>query len=167
MPSEFGCKFLPQGALLQEFRVDGHNIVLGFPEAALYKTNNTSYFGETIGRTTNRIQDAKIVDVNNRTYHVAKNNGRHSLHGGSHGWGKKLFEGPSTVLRNGKECTRCVLVSEDGDEGYPGTVECRVWYSSWVEDQIVVLDVEYEVALIGDECNETIVGMTNHRYSSS
>lgn len=46
--------FLPQGGIIQEFRVGGHNIVLGFPSAASYKTAHSPCFGETIGRVANR-----------------------------------------------------------------------------------------------------------------
>ena len=163
MSTSDACQFLPQGALLQRFWVGGYNIVLGFPEAALYNTHNTAYFGETIGRTTNRIQNAEIVDLNGRHYALAKNAGQHCLHGGVKGWGKQVFAGPSIVVRNGRECTRFVLVSKDGDEGYPGTVECQIWYSERQEEHAMTLDIEYEVALIGDECEETLVALTNHR----
>ena len=157
------CKFLPQGALIQQFNVSDCNLVLNFPEAAMYKIYNTAYFGETIGRIANRVQNAELTNLNGRSYALAKNAGRHSLHGGLQGWGKRIFEGPSTVLRNGRECTRFTLVSEDGDEGYPGTVECQVWYSVQKDEQAVALDIEYQVTLLDDECVETVVALTNHR----
>lgn len=46
--------FLPQGGIIQEFRVGGRNIVLGFPSAASYKTAESPFFGENIGRVANR-----------------------------------------------------------------------------------------------------------------
>ena len=160
-----GAQFLPQGALLQHFWVAGYDIVLNFPEASLYKTHNDAYFGETIGRTTNRIKDARIVGLNGKDCTLAQNDGLNSLHGGREGWGKKIFEGPKSVSRHGKEAVQFTYLSPDGDEGFPGTVECRVWYTTWEEkeDQILVLEMEYEVELIGEECEETIAGVTNHR----
>jgi aldose 1-epimerase len=41
---------------MQEFRVQGQNIVQSFPRAELY--TDAPYFGETIGRTSNRIKGA-------------------------------------------------------------------------------------------------------------
>lgn len=163
---ESAFHFLPQGALIEEFKVAGVNIVQGFPEAKFYKSHNTPYFGETIGRTTNRIKDAKIENLNGKTYHLAVNNGPNSLHGGKKGWGKKDFEGPKPVNRNGKEGVEFKYLSQDGEEGYPGTVECRVWYTAGMEDGKTVLEAEWEVEFVGDECDETVVGVTNHRYDS-
>jgi len=58
-------------------------------------------------------------------------------------------------------------VSEDGDGGFPGKVEARVYYS--VEkaeegEEGVRLEWEYEVELVGDEVEETVVNVTNHGY---
>jgi aldose 1-epimerase len=37
MSAEKAFTFLPLGAIIQEFKVDGQNIVQGFPTAELYK----------------------------------------------------------------------------------------------------------------------------------
>ncbi|KAL5121078.1 hypothetical protein ACEQ8H_000929 [Pleosporales sp. CAS-2024a] len=168
MSSSKAFTFLPLGAIIQTFTVNGKNIVQGFPTAELYKKYNTPYFGETIGRVANRISNAKINDLNGKSYPLAVNNAVNSLHGGINGWGKREFEGPSTVDRNGKEATFFHYVSKDGEEGYPGTVELRVWYVQ--EKEVVdgaqheVLYIEYEAELIGDEVNETAISVTNHSY---
>ncbi|KAK0516915.1 hypothetical protein JMJ35_000070 [Cladonia borealis] len=156
--------FLSQGAAIQEFRLDDQNIVLGFPEAKFYRSHNSPYFGETIGRTTNRVKNARIYDLNGKTYLLYANDGPNCLHGGKEGWGKKDFEGPSQVTRNGKEGVQFTYVSRDGDEEFPGTVECKVWYTANKEDGKTVLDVEYQVEFVGRECAETVVGVTNHSY---
>ncbi len=161
---ESAFTFLSQGALIQEFRVDDQNIVLAFPEPNFYQSHNAPYFGETIGRTTNRVKDAKLHNLNGKTYQLAANDGPNCLHGGLRGWGKRNFEGPTPVHRTGREGVRFSYVSNDGEEFYPGTVECQVWYTAGKEEGKVVLDVEYEVELVGDECSETVVGVTNHSY---
>ena len=72
------------------------------------------------------------------------------------------------VERGGRQATRFSYVSPDGEEGYPGTVELVVWYFVFEEEEDGVrkttLEVEYQVELIGDECDETVVNVTNHRY---
>ena len=160
--------FLPQSAIIQEFKVGGRNIVLGFPSAASYKTGNSPFFGETIGRVANRISGARIDNLNGKSYSLSANNGPNTLHGGTEGWGKKDFEGPTPTTRGGRDAVMFNYLSHDGEEGYPGTVELRVWYFPGLEKDLGVektsLEIEYEVELVGDEVEETIVGVTNHRY---
>ncbi len=168
--------FLPLGAIIQSFKLGGRDIVLGFPTADLYRTRSHPYFGEVIGRYANRLSNGKVEGLNGRDYDFVKNErGKTTLHGGVEGWGKKVWEGPTTVTRNSKEVTQFVLKSPDDDEGFPGAVEARVFYG--VQKRLdgeggakgkeeVILDVEYEVEMVGDEpdITETIVSVTNHRY---
>ena len=164
MASAPGVSFLPQGAIIQEFNVVGHNIVLGFPRPESY-AENSSFFGSTIGRVANRIKNAEFT-ANGKSYKLAANELRNHIHGGLEGWDKKIFNGPKPVSRNGKEAVLFTYVSPDGEEGYPGTVEVRVWYTGWeeTEDGVskIVLETEYEVELTGSECEETPVNLTNH-----
>ncbi|KAK3617935.1 hypothetical protein LTR56_024982 [Elasticomyces elasticus] len=161
-------KFLPQGGIIQEFKVGGKNIVLGFPSAESYKSKSSPFFGENIGRLANRISGAKINSLNGKSYELTANNGPNTLHGGVKGWGKQDFDGPESVERNGKEAKLFKYLSKDGDEGFPGTVELRLWYIMSVEKDEGVektsLEIEYEVELVGDEVEETAVGVTNHSY---
>lgn len=159
--------FLPQGGIIQQFKVGGRNIVLGFPSAAPYKSDTSPYIGETIGRLANRVSDAKINNLNGKSYSLAANNGPNTLHGGLAGWGKRDFEGPMQVSRHGREAVQFKYLSKDGEEGFPGTVELRLWYFAGIDKVDGVdktsLEIEYEVELVGDEVEETAVGVTNHR----
>ena len=71
------------------------------------------------------------------------------------------------MRRNGTEAVQFKYLSKDGEEGYPGTVELRVWYISSKKNDDGVektqLEIEYEVELVGDEVEETVVSVTNHR----
>ena len=160
------AKILTQGALIQELKAAGHNIVLSFPTPELYQTHNAPFFGETIGRVANRIANARITNLNGKSYDLAANDGPNCLHGGAEGWGKKTFEGPKTVKRNGKDAVLYTYLSKDGEENFPGTVEVRVWYITSKPEKTfdgIVLDVEIEAELVGNEVEETVVAMTNHR----
>lgn len=165
--SDSSVKFLPQGAIIQEFIVGGHNIVLGFSSANAYTYLNAPFFGETIGRVANRIRDGLIKDLNGSKVQLARNNGPNHLHGGSVGWGKRIFTGPQVMNRDGKETVQFTYVSPHEEEGYPGTVELRVWYSTSEQADggvsKIVLDMEYEAELVGQECEETAINVTNHR----
>jgi aldose 1-epimerase len=165
LSTENNFNFLPQGAIIQEFKVQGHNIVQSFPRAELY--NDAPFFGETIGRTSNRIENATINSLNGKSYELAANSDPNSLHGGNIGFGKRLFRGPQPVERGGREAVKFTYLSPAEEGGYPGTIELRVWYIAWEDEEDgvpkVYLEAEYEVEMVGDECEETVVGITNHR----
>jgi aldose 1-epimerase len=168
--------FLPLGAIIQTFVVNGTNIVQGFPTQEQYVEHNGPYFGETIGRVANRIQGAKLDDINGKSYDLIANEGPNSLHGGKDGWGKRIWDGPKPVgvkqvpgldgLQGG-ETVQFTLVSEDGDQGFPGTLEVKVTYTAGTQTvegkEANVLAIEYEAQLVGG-AEETVINMTNHSY---
>jgi aldose 1-epimerase len=160
--------FLPQGGIIQHFKVGQRDIVLGFPSPESYNGDHHPFFGENIGRVANRISNAKIDDLNGRSYQLHANNGPHTVHGGQKGWGKKIFDGPHDVQRNGRHAVSFTYLSPHGEEGFPGTVELRMWYYPSVEQidgqTTTSLEIEYEAELVGDEVEETVVSLTNHRY---
>lgn len=169
--------FLPLGAIIHTFLVGPKNvnIVQNFPSQSTYITHNSSFFGETIGRVANRIASGKF-SLNNKEYTLAQNNGPHALHGGNVGWGKQIWKGPTLVgVRSiagfeglqGGESVKFELTSEDGDEGYPGTVDVSVVYTAGTQTiggkEARVLGIEYEARLVGG-AESTVVNITNHTY---
>ena len=165
---------LPLGALLQTFNVAGHNIVQGFPTQADYEAHNVPHFGLTIGRVANRLRGAQIESLNGKSYPLAANNGPNALHGGPKGWGRRVWEGPTPVgIRKIEgiegepegESVEFKLLSEDGDEGYPGTVEARAVYTAakTLENgrEVTVVGIEYSAELLSG-ADETAINMTNH-----
>ncbi|KAK4196008.1 galactose mutarotase-like domain-containing protein [Triangularia verruculosa] len=175
--SDAPVSFLPLGAIIQELKVGDLNIVQGFPTQDLYVSHNGPFFGETIGRVANRVSNAKLNSLNGgKTYQLAANDGVNNLHGGVVGWGKRVWNGPTPVgIREipgvgeieGGESVKFTLVSEDGDEGFPGTVEATVIYTVGKQVQngkeVIVLGIEYEAELVGG-ADETVINMTNHSY---
>src|SRR6187402_3453713 len=136
-------KFLPLGAIIQTFYVNGTNIVQGFLEQEQYKAHNTPYYGETIGRVANRISGARIESLNGATVLLAKNDGENSLHGGNVGWGKKVWDGPKPGTVNeiagidgllGGESVEFTLRDLSGTEGFPGTVDVKVVYTTGTQE---------------------------------
>jgi aldose 1-epimerase len=179
MSSPAPFQFLPLGAIIQAFIVGKTNIVQSFPKQADYVAHNGPFFGETIGRVANRVKNAKIDSLNSKSYTLNANNGPNHLHGGVKGWGKRIWDGPKPVgvksvdglsgELEGGESVKFTLRSEDGDEGYPGTVEASVVYTAGTQKTesgktVNVLGIEYVVELVGDEVEETAVNVTNHSY---
>ncbi len=114
-----------------------------------------SYFGATVGRVANRVAGGRFT-LDGRAYSVPVNNGPNSLHGGTAGFDKVLWEvidvasGPTArvTLR---------YVSPDGDQGYPGTLTVLATYSlSDAGD----LTIDYKATT--DRI--TVVNISNHAY---
>ncbi|KAM5351821.1 hypothetical protein ACJ41O_004544 [Fusarium nematophilum] len=168
--------FLPLGAIIQSLVVKGTNIVQGFPTSEDYVKHNSPYFGETVGRVANRIKGARIDSLNGKEYPLVANNGPNHLHGGTVGWGKRVWDGPKPVGTRevpgveglqGGESVAFTLTSEDGDEGYPGTVEATIVYTTGTQQvdgkEAIVLAMDYEAKLV-DGADETVINLTNHSY---
>lgn len=171
-------EFLPLGAIIKTFTVDGTNIVQGFPTQELYVSHNEPFFGETIGRVANRVSGAKLNSLNGgQSYDLKANDAPNSLHGGDKGWGKRVWDGPKPVglreiagvkLDEGGESVEFTLRSEDGDMGYPGEVLAKIIYTTGTQKvdggkNATVLGIEYEAELVGG-AEETAINMTNHSY---
>lgn len=171
------CTFLRLGAIIQSIKVNDTNIVLGFPNEQKYAQHNSPHFGETIGRVANRIRGARLNDVNGKSYPLVANDGPNTLHGGIRGWGKRMWIGPMLVsdrevpgVANLQDSETVVfsLISEDGDQGFPGKVEAQVTYTTGTQidengKKIVILGIEYEAELV-DGADETPINLTNHSY---
>ncbi|KAF4126172.1 aldose 1-epimerase [Geosmithia morbida] len=172
--------FLPLGAIIQSFTVNGRNIVQGFDTADQYESHNQPYFGETIGRVANRVKGGRIDSLNGgKTYELDVNDRGNTCHSGSSCWGKKTWTGPMTVstrdmagvegLTDAKSFSYS-LTSPDGEGGFPGTVEVTAVYTTGTQKgaapngkDVSVLGIEYEARLV-DGADETAINMTNHSY---
>ncbi len=130
------------------------DVVLGFDSLEGY-ASKTTYLGALIGRYGNRIAKGRFP-LDGRTYTLAVNNGENALHGGLRGfdsrvWAAVAFDGPDGP---GVALT---YVSEDGEEGYPGTLTTRVRYT-WTDQN--ALRLEYTA----NTDAPTVINLTNHSY---
>ena len=100
---------------------------------------NTSYFGATVGRYGNRIADGKFT-LDGKEYSLATNNAPGGmpchLHGGEVGFDKVLWSGEGFDAPGSSGVT-LTYVSEDGEEGYPGTLTAVVSYSLNDENELI------------------------------
>lgn len=126
----------------------GHTTMDGY-----LKTPN--YFGATVGRVANRVAGGKFK-LGGKTYAVPVNDGPNSLHGGTAGFDKVLWE----VVDVASGLTARVTlryVSPDGDQGYPGTLTVLATYSL---SEAGDLTIDYKATT--DKA--TVVNISNHAY---
>jgi galactose mutarotase-like enzyme len=134
----------------------GHldDIVLGFDSLAGY-LQGSPYFGAIVGRYANRIANGEF-SLDGTTYHLAKNNGPNSLHGGIRGFDKVVWSGEPFQSDSGTGVT-LRYTSKDGEEGFPGTVVARVTYTLTPRDELIV---DYEAT--SDKA--TPINLSQHTY---
>ena len=126
-------------------------ILLGCQRIGDYFTQ-TAYLGAMVGRYANRIKDARISHEGH-AFCLAPNEGSHQLHGGSGGFHCLRW----TILEQGTAHVSFGIVSQDGDQGFPGTLKATVRY---------VLEGGGRVRLEYSACVDAPcpVNLTNHAY---
>lgn len=113
------------------------------------------YLGATCGRVANRIAGATF-DLDGRRFDLPANDGRHHLHGGPDGFDRRIWDIAELAPTDDGGRVVLALISPDGDQGYPGTVEVTVTY-----------ELRGHVLRIGHEAvtdAPTVVDLTNHPY---
>lgn len=113
------------------------------------------FFGATVGRVANRIAKGRFT-FDGRTYNTPVNNGPNSLHGGTKGFDKVLWE--VTDVKSGPVASVTLrYVSPDGDMGYPGKLTTYATYSL---DEQNHLTIDYRATTD----RPTVVNISNHAY---
>ena len=161
LSNENGMKALVSdyGADLLELWVpdkDGklRNVVLTHKDAAGYEDNGPA-FGATVGRHANRIAGASF-ELNGKTYELAKNDGPNNLHSKPGSYYQRFWDAEEGEDENGSSVVFS-LVSPDGDQNYPGTLQVDVTYTLTPDNSLVI-----RYHMISDQ--DTIANMTNHSY---
>lgn len=153
------AKVINFGGVITELHVPDRNgklsdVVLGFETLEPY-LEKSPFFGALIGRVGNRIANAQF-ELDGETYQLNANNGPNNLHGGPQGFDKKLWraepfendEGPGLTLQ---------LLSEDGDQGFPGNLKVVVTYQ-------LTHNNEFRVDYLATTDKATPVNLTQHTY---
>ncbi|MEG3125399.1 aldose epimerase family protein [Sphingomonas sp. GB1N7] len=130
------------------------DVQIGYDTLAGYLAK-PEFFGATVGRVANRIAKGRFT-LDGKTYTTPTNDGPNSLHGGSKGFDKVLWE--VTDVKSGPAASVTLrYVSPDGDMGYPGTVTTYATYSLDEKNQ---LTIEYHATTD----KPTVVNISNHAY---
>ena len=128
------------------------DVVLGYNSVDGYVAEGTTktYFGAIVGRYGNRIRGGKF-SVDGKTYQIPPNNNGNALHGGPHGFDDQMWT--VKALPDGVEM---LLISKDGDMGFPGTLTVHVRYT------LVGSAVHINYSATTDKA--TVTNITNHAY---
>lgn len=144
------------GARIADINYKGVQTVCGFDKLEGYLAD-TEYHGSTVGRYANRIKDG-IFSLNGVEYVLAKNEkGITHLHGGNTGYSARVWNIASITETENEASATFKLVSEDGEEGYPGKLDIAVKFTLSSDDAITI-----DYAATTDK--DTIIAMTNHSY---
>jgi aldose 1-epimerase len=149
-------RVLSYGGIVQSVEVPGRDrraadVVLGFADLDGYLAHPEPYLGALVGRYANRIAGGRFP-LEGVTYSLAQNNAPNSLHGGEHGFDKRVWD--VEPVEHGVRLSR---VSAHGEEGFPGRLDVTATYTL---DASGALRFVYEATTDAP----TIVNLTNHSY---
>lgn len=131
-------QLITYGATITSIQIPDRNgvavdVVLGFEKIEGYVDNSKHYFGSTIGRVVNVIQDS-CFSVGSETIELSQNSGSgHHSNGGNHGFDKVIWD----YNVEDKKVTLSYL-SPDGEEGYPGSLLTQITYEVTVENTVKI-----------------------------
>jgi len=153
-------RVLTYGGVIQTLEVpdaegEVENVVLGFADLDGYVSEDDPYFGSLIGRYGNRIAEGRFT-LDGETYQLPLNDGPNTLHGGPVGFSERVWTA-TDVSDDELAALQLELVSEDGDQGFPGTLTTTVTYILDAESRLVV---HYQATTDAP----TVVNLTQHTY---
>ena len=129
------------------------DVLLGFDNLKDYLINHC-YFGATIGRNANRIQNA-CFKINGKSYYLDKNErNKNDLHSGFNGYQKRVWD---FLVDNENNSVIFKLLSPDMDQGFPGNFDISVTYTLSNDNGV-------EIKYNGICDKDTVANMTNHSY---
>ena len=117
------------GAIVVNLEVPDRNgkladINLGFDELEPY-IKRSPLFGAVVGRYANRIENASFA-IDGVEYKITRNSGKNHIHGGNQKrFDKVMWKGEGFQSDEGAG-VRFTYLSRDGDEGFPGNLNCTV-----------------------------------------
>lgn len=149
-------KVTDYGATLVSFVFQDKNgvnrdVVLGYDNVSPYE-ENTSYFGATVGRNGNRIENSQMV-IDGEVWKIEANENANNLHSGKNGFSKVMWEVKSLT----DNTITLAHLSLQEEQGFPGNLRAEVTYEITDEDAL-------EITYYGAADADTVMNFTNHSY---
>jgi aldose 1-epimerase len=108
--------------------------------------------GAALGRYANRIGNASFT-LDGKKYELTKNNGAHTLHGGSKGFDHTVWD--VEEVTDNSVVMSCVL--EDGTDGFPGTMKTYLTFTVTDDDAV---SIDYKATTD----KPTVCNLSHHVY---
>jgi aldose 1-epimerase len=131
------------------------DVVLGHERLGDYLAD-PSYLGAIVGRIAGRVRGGRLV-IEKEAFALECNDGLNHLHGGRHGFDKRIWSATPIPGGDGSSSLRLSYLSPDGEEGYPGAVGVKVTYALTAANEFVV-ESEAEAD------RATPLSLTQHSY---
>ena len=93
------------------------------------------------------------LNLMERVYTLDKNNGEHTIHGGSASFSSRVWD----IITSEDDELIFSILSEDGAGGFPGNLLLTVTYSVTPENE---LKIQYHATTI----KKTVINFTNHAF---
>ncbi len=133
------------------------NVVLGFDNLDDYVHRNPA-FGVIVGRYGNRIAGAQF-ELDGQTHALSRNDGPNCLHGGTEGFGHRLWQAEPVAPGPGEaQALLLRYTSPHGEQGFPGELQVSVRYGVSATDKRWRIDYEATTD------RATVINLTHHDY---
>ncbi|WP_299921709.1 aldose epimerase family protein [uncultured Pelagimonas sp.] len=138
------------GCSIQDWRVHGRPVVLGYADVEAYRTN-PCVMGSIVGRIANRTAGASF-ELDGKRWPLPANDGPNHIHGGPGGLAWQNW----TLHQNSATSVALTLRSEHLDQGYPGCVDFEV--------QLTLDGTALTWVMTGKPDRETPINLAQHVY---
>lgn len=131
------------------------DILVGYDTVQEY-LNGDPFFGALIGRFANRIANG-ILTIDGEQVQLNRNFDPDHLHGGNNGFHNREWKVEEASVEGYSSCFKLSILSEDGDEHYPGNLGVEVLYALNENNEFLI-----DFNAITDQ--PTVVNLTSHPY---
>jgi aldose 1-epimerase len=138
--------------LVPDKKGDWIDINVGFDTIEKYIQAKEQCYGAIVGRFAGRIAAGKF-SIDDNEYQLDINDGINALHGGNTGFQRRVWNAEQI----NESAVTFSYVSQDGEEGYPGTFTIKVMYSLTNNGELKI-DFEYS------SDKKTVANIINHNF---